>query len=829
MADKDYKIESNSSKMTLQNKITIAVMFFSFLATVFMVLISPPMRRSVSDEVHPFCDPSGLPFGAYICYWCLLAIHFGAYLFCSLKWIYCSLKQQKLRPIRYNEAWLLAMRWIHFLYAAFLTGLIVISNYTISATVLFPLAILLWLSFFHALSRTTFRPIPCYLLSLSAVILFICFSGLPYQSENFWGLKSFAKDVYNFLDNIFNSSSDTFKTLFASSAMIAVLASTVLTAGKSMLNKIRAQAEDNTSKNTRRQLLAHWWYNPKAVIIENASICVSTGFIAACSIVLIAACNKAINDRDGGYSLIFFAAVASIFSAIGIVGLFTVRDNDLLKSEFFFLHYTALQVGQLRLGEDDSAKSSVEERLSSEEDRTALDWLRIWHDKIKIYLNRQQYIAHFTRGMFGSVNQDKAERRLRDFCQVSVNLLINGSTIRSENEVAHNISFLFENIGEVVRCKQTHGILVSELFNAYRDERAKVNLAISTSQNDDKKQPNSGTSKKTTLSQKQKASSFLTSDLLFSSILFSLINSPHARKCAPIMNINSCVQTIQTILEMPDINFFFFSGNLSANELIDLLQFDALDHIARMYIGDGCIASWQCEKNCLECRYGQARQRNKSDTIAIAHNLRLTILLYPLFILQSLYERCPEMIEREGGFGKSFRLKKVEDIIERYYKSVFDCMPETDPTKEQGVIDDHQVLEHEADLAFQLFQKYTEIKQQLPNDLQSMVESGVNSVTKNLFAPDETTQKMLEQLSDRMKDQTNMVESGVNSVTKNLFPPDETTQKMSEQLSDRMKDQTNSEIYRVLVLMISGYPFSLKENSQKQSANPPDLIMPELP
>ena len=44
-----------------------------------------------------------------------------------------------------------------------------------------------------------------------------------------------------------------------------------------------------------------------------------------------------------------------------------------------------------------------------------------------------------------------------------------------------------------------------------------------------------------------------------------------------------------------------------------------------------------------------------------------------------------------------------------------------------------------------------------------------------------------------------------------------------------MKDQTNSEIYRVLVLMISGYPFSLKENSQKQSANPPDLIMPELP
>jgi hypothetical protein len=776
--------------MRLGNKLVLFALVISFLTFVILILASPPMddlrstsqstegtdlpvtvgvpetadAQSVSGEetdqgsgdiasndtnvFRPYHDPMKLPLGWQLCYWILVGVHLLAYSVCSFRWTYCSLRQEKLRPIRFNELILLWTRWLHFLYSGLLLCLIFFSDYSVPAAILFPLSVFLWISFFHALSRTTFRPLPCYLLALSAVVLFICASGLPYQSENMWGIEGFVSKVYRFLSKIFDTDSTTFKTLFTSSAVIAVLVSTVLSAGRKILKQYQSQAEDTSSKNTRRQLLSHWWYNPKAVLIENANVCVAVGFVLACGFILLAASNKATKDEAGGYSLLFFAAVASISAAIGIFGLFTVRDNDLLKSEYYFLHYTALQIGQLRLGKDGDYTSSVEEALKKGNPRRPLGLRsrgKIWYDKFKIRANHWRFTAHITRGLFGCVSQEKAERRIRDFCQVAVHLLIYNSTIRSENVAAHKISFLFESIGEVVRCKQTHGALLSELFNAYRDARQTTGSAKDAEQeaaakeNGGEDDADSQTSKQKTKQESKKAANgFSESDLLLSSMLFSLINSPHARKCPPIININVCIQTMREVLQSSNVNFFLFTRNLSANDLIDLVQFDALNRLARMYYGDGCIASWQCDKACESCRYAQAR--TLAD-LEIAHNKRLTVLLYPLFVLQSLAERCPDIIP--SGKNISYRLDTVSVIVEEYYRKIASLSADSCPAKEPvpRVIpraDDPEDIFSEkiqalANNAFPLFQKFMEIFQNIPVQFQGLAVQGIRRAESNLI------------------------------------------------------------------------------------------------
>ena len=608
----------NKPKMKWGNKASLAALILSFLVVIALFVSSPSTTDENKNLVYH--DPLELPTVWKWCYWAALCTHFLMYILCSIKWTYCSLSDYGLRPTRFNEVWLLVMRWTHFMFAAVILGLVLIGHNTVSPALLFPMAVLLWLSFYHALSRTTFRPVPCYLLALAAVILFICFSGLPYYKiNNMWGLGDFVADVFNFLDEFFSTDSSTFKTLFASSAMIAVLASTVLAAGKKMLNKYLTQAEDTAEKNKRRQLLSHWWYNPKAVLIENASICVAIGFGSVCAVALIASSNKAIDklsEDSIGYSLLFFSAVASILSTFGIAGLFMTRDNDLLKSEYFFLHYTALQIGQFRLGEDDSFYSSVQADLDAgrlHHQMIPYAPLLVACDKLKIYLNHRGLVAHLTRGMFGCVSREKAERRINDFSQVAINLLVNNSMIRSENEVEHHVNYIFECIGSVVRCEQTHGVLVSGLFNAYRDVRNPLKTVETAKKTVANNKGDNGREEKTP------ARDFTGSDLLISSVLFSLMDSPYARKCLPVRNINTCIQIMRKAMMESDIKFYLSHQDLSANDLIELTLFDAMNELAGMFERGGCITSAHCNKTCTECRLGM---KKSLDALEVAHHKR---------------------------------------------------------------------------------------------------------------------------------------------------------------------------------------------------------------
>lgn len=208
-----------------------------------------------------------------------------------------------------------------------------------------------------------------------------------------------------------------------------------------------------------------------------------------------------------------------------------------------------------------------------------------------------------------------------------------------------------------------------------------------------------------------------------------------------------------------DIKFYLSHQDLSANDLIELTLFDAMNELAGMFERGGCITSAHCNKTCTECRLGM---KKSLDALEVAHHKRLTVLLFPLFVLQSLGVRCPSVI----GIDYKHRLEKIQNIIKKYYLYIANLNAEDCPAKAPVAQalpnnnDSPDIYEKKVEAVvgnvIALFEKFAETYRNLPREFESPVREGIAEArddTRRHFSPTEISLPKL--ISDSIQSEVN--------------------------------------------------------------------------
>lgn len=588
-------------------------------------------------------------------YWAM-AVYTAAYYIGTNKFAYCNIRELGIKRIRFCEVFLLIMRWAHFTTAVIVAYYSVFLGRQCPPGVIVLLAVLLLNGLFQSFSRSSFRIFPSCLLSLAAVLQFLVITGVSYKCypEKMWRLI----DSTQLADYLNNS-----PPIFTRSAVIVVIAPLFLAVARYLINKYRAQVGENTLKLTRRRLLSHQWYNPKTVVNDNSNVWIAAGMVLLClfSVLLNLPSKKrsetilvtriavdtiynttvdtmkagkfdvqieAVFDhvsllKDGGENLqpsaeIDFLEYLSIFASAvaiaGIVWLFEVRENELLRCEHYYLKYYAPMMSNLCV-----------EGLSRKERK----WK--WVQKLKksgicnkIGDKLDAIRVHLTRRMYGAPRDEKALRWLRDYCQVLGHLFSSGSEIRSENEDAHEINKVIGEIGEGIQEPKTKSIVLTEMMYAFRKAQRQSQTEVKQAKKSEKKE------EKEPEAEKQKTAT--EGESLFADAIKQFVDKAADKDCCMMLaGLKAAQNMMQNAFQEIKKDFNLGRQTYSPNELAVIVNVDVLYRITRRQGKSKCVFSWICGEDNCGCGSGQ----DKLD-------LRTLLLIYPFLGISSIAERCPK-------------------------------------------------------------------------------------------------------------------------------------------------------------------------------------------
>ena len=630
-------------------------------------------------------------------YSALVLIHIVTYLCCTAFDTYCSLtdKDRTITIIRRNELILWIVRWFHFIIALIISYRSVFHRIVFPNLIVIPLTILLFISFFHAFSRTTFRVIPTYMLSFAATLIFLCLSGFGYAynsdpvfSKNLWGVGIDSIGLATILN-------DRVPKTFTNSAILVIVAPFFVALSKYLLEKYHTQTTEDSLKTTRRQLLSHWWFNPKAVFIENANLCVAICVAFACVVTIIInfpnktesdqTAPKCSNihieqteeqklsfditiddssneetDQDNALPFLeYLSLFASAAAFVGIVWLFEIKDNDILRNEHYYISYLSLQVSNFSTNED----------------------------TILIKRIGKRFCAHLSRGMYGQINKEKTFHRLHDYSQVVAHLFANTSTIRSEDMAMHNVKGILLKMGDCMKSQKTKSLLVSEMTYAFIDTQKRIEKE---SEDRDAVKKQARTDQPTHYNQqilmKWISESTITTstpeekpieerriseaELLFSDVVHGFTQQSCSKNntCDAFTCLNKLTEAIKYAFDQETIAWRISDYELSSDEFVRAIQFDALKWIAQWHVTGKCIFAWLCKNPCVI-----NDTEETIDNSVYIFNRRTLFLLYPIYVCCSMIGHCPKLLQAADR-GEPL----VASILSRYFnKTIKDSFQET--------------------------------------------------------------------------------------------------------------------------------------------------------
>lgn len=605
-----------------------------------------------------------------------------------------------MEDARLNETVLLWTRWVYFSAAIIVAFGCTFGDWYLSTWIALSLSILLFPCLFQAISRITFRIWPAVILAFAGAVLYLSVVGgrigvlttkLPVQLWKDSGGLMAAENI------------DRLPSTFKNSVILVALAPFFLFLARQIYDRYRKQTEDSEGKTTRRQLLTHWWFNPRIPMLDNSAIILLAGFAVVCVIAIglhfpqvmektesnktaessaatesvnssvtaptvmqettkgaeaetaetVAATNISVDIRrneEEGYRITgniktgdsgsddsplpFFEYVAFLGTALSFIGsvtLFEIRDNTIIQSEYNYILYLSLQLHN-----------------SEQVKRNGTFFRRI--------------LGHLTRGLYGSIRAEKADRKQLDYCQVLANLFIHFSALDSENNEYHKTRRVMREIGKSKQLSNvSKSVLLSRMLSAFE-------LALAAEDEAKPRKANQSKEKKEEAAQKVQMA-----ELVFSASIQELLqanarcpattdNNLLGYACLPITAIYSAQKMLYRVIEKVEMNIRLINLRIPIEDFTNIIQHDVLFEISRWQNKSNCIFQWMCDPG--RCRFCRKKTRVSTGMISNSaqQGLRLMFLLYPVFAIVSILKRWPNLLP---SMEKEAEIKHNEDTLRK--------------------------------------------------------------------------------------------------------------------------------------------------------------------